>query len=62
MFGKHPALLAMANATNRFLQRRCKGCSSLAVALQQMKSNSLCRLAADARHATQGIDHLYQQW
>ena len=52
----------MADALDRVLEGRGKPCSPIAIALQKMKRNALCRLATYARHASQGIDHSYQEW
>jgi hypothetical protein len=57
MLGKHPATAAMADSLDRVLKRSGKAGGSFAIALQEVEGNSLCRLATNTRHASQGIDH-----
>jgi hypothetical protein len=51
----------MADSFDRVLERSGKAGSTFAIALQEMKRNALCRLATYTWHASQGIDHSYQE-
>ena len=62
MLGKHAATAAMADALDRVLEGSGEPCSSFAITLQEMERNALCRLSTYTRHASQGIDHSYQEW
>jgi hypothetical protein len=62
MLSEHATALAMADSLHRFTQRARQGGRTIAIPFKQMKGYALRRLATNARHATQGIDHLNQQW
>ena len=51
----------MADALDGVLKRSGQTRSSFAIALQEMKRNALSGLATYTRHASQGVDHSYQE-
>jgi hypothetical protein len=56
MFGKHATTTAVSDSFSSLCERSRQRRGSLAVALQQMKRDSLCRFPADTGHASECID------